>query len=147
MLTPDTVKHTVYGLLAAGFKGVTLYSDVMPANFERPAIYLELAQAERRNINCFVVEDTVRLTITYLVNLDEYGNSDENDLAVAGEKLQQLVRMGYIQVEDRAVGCTATLKKDVDRVRLELIIVYREDRADPETFPVIQDIWIKNKED
>lgn len=146
MLTADKVKDAVYSLLRGEFAGVEIHLDLLPANFTRPAIFLEMYDISTRDINRNTIEEASKTAINCLANLDKYGNTADNDLSLMSARVRKLFRDGVIYVEDRAVRCAIIAKKDGDLVRLELTATYWEERQERKQLPPMQEIKISRKE-
>lgn len=145
MLTAELVKAAVYTLLREKFPESEIYLDMLPASFMRPSFFLEQMDITARDVNFNTTEEVSKLAVYCFVSLDDYGNSLENDLSLVGDAVRGLFRWGVIYAEDRAVRCAVLSKKDADMVRVEITATYWEQRSEPEAFPTMGSVEIREE--
>ncbi len=149
MLTKNKVKKAVNALLAGQYPDYTVHVNREPAEFVRPAFLITAPRHTPRTANFAALEETVYLTITCFAAVDDYGNSDADELDALQEGVLGLFRPGYIAVEDRAVKVTASAGgSDFDRAWVDVTCVYHEVRdPNPAEYPIIQSVQTTIKEE
>ena len=149
MLTKSKIREAVNALLVQKYPDYTVYINREPADFTRPAFLITVPRHTPRAANHATLQEKVYLTITCFAAVDDYGNSDADELDALQEDVLGLFRPGYIAVEDRAVKVEASDGgQDFDRAWVDVTCVYHEVRdPNPPVLPLIQSVETTIKEE
>ena len=105
-LTPRAIKDAVMGQLREALgEGTQIYEDLVPRDFQRPAVLVELTGGAMLPLaggrNTVPLQWSVRLT--GLVESDQVNQSHLGPLDDLGWLLQSMWAGGYLKVADRAL--------------------------------------------
>ena len=88
------------------------------------------------------MSSTLYLTITCFAPVDDYGNSDADELAEMQNEAIALFRQGYIKVGNRAIKVsTSSGGQDMDRAWVDVTCDYHTPIEEPQSLPMMQEIF------
>ena len=120
-------------LLVSSFQEYAVYINACPKDFIRPSFLLEFVRLSRTDANFSTVEKTAYYTITCFTPVDNYYQSNAEDLINLQDGVMQLFLQGYINVGDRAIKVkSSTGGMDIDRAYIDLQFEYFDNRTDEE---------------
>ena len=108
-----------------------VYVNFQPSDFERPSHYIECASETVTSDNRLLVSVSSHFTVTSFLPVDEYGESDQQDLLRKQALVMSIFRKGYIRVGDRAIKVQASTGGYLpDRVFVDFQTGYFDDRGE-----------------
>jgi len=155
MITPETIVQTMKTLLRAAHPAHEdePYTEMVPQNFKRPSLYIELVGADSAPITRTTMANTEKYRVWCFAPIDDYGFSEASALRALQESVRAVFDQGYIRVEDRAPKVkTALDPPQADHAVVNITVEYTElRRTDPSTLPQHEtmetvDVQIDSKE-
>jgi len=116
------------------FPGATIYRNVMPKNFQRPSFYVEMVKfsmVPAEGTPCAVCRSG-KFRLVAFEAIDDYHNSQVDDLDDKLDRLAGIFAPGFLPVEDRAIhaGITDGQILSTDAAELTVELTWLEDLAD-----------------
>jgi hypothetical protein len=119
-----------------------VYIDLCPEEFSRPSFLIELIKVDRQQVNYKTIKEIDYFTITCFDIVDNYTNSDTINVLTIQQAVLDLLRAGYITVDDRAIKVKASIGgRDFDQAFVDLQFEYNEVVSDAaDTTPMITEV-------
>lgn len=131
MLDLIKVRDAINKILVKRYPTLTFYIDKVPKDFERPSFLIEYVTSSQDAINKDILKEQLFYTITYFSNVDEYYNVDKMDLHSVLVETLKVFRVGYINIEDRAIKIKASSGgSNENEIYIDLQLEYFEDRLE-----------------
>lgn len=116
-------------LLIDKYPSHTVYIDLCPVKFDRPAFLIELITIIQNSVNRRTVQETVYFTITCFDKTDDYAHSSTLDLIAVQQGIMGIFKKGYVRVDKRAIEVKAsTGGRNFDRAYIDLQFEYFDSR-------------------
>ncbi len=84
MISSKSIIEAVASVLGECFPTMTVNTQFMPANFSRPAIYIEMGERKLEDMGCGLVDVTAQIKVEVILPATAQGHGDKLDLAEAG---------------------------------------------------------------
>lgn len=122
-----------------------IYIDLVPQNYERPSILIELVTSKRDDVNALTVRETDFFTMTIYDEVGERYESSSRRLMELQQRTLDIFRAGYLRVDGRAPLVKASGGgRDFDRAYVDVQITYTEQRLpDAAPLPLMEQIETK----
>lgn len=151
MLTTKDITDAVEALLHETFPGEPVYRNEVTRNVVRPSCYLEFLEKKAVDANCAALDIEAAFDVTGFVPVDDYHNSDADDLSEKGERIFQLFAGTCIQVCDRWLDVVEVkVEYGLDYVQAHVRLRYMDDRPEhdwePGSAPLMERAVINRKE-
>lgn len=135
MLSIQEIQAAVEELLGGRFPGEAVYKNLVPADFTRPSFLVACGPVKMTDAGYASLDVTATVTITAFVVVDEYHNSQVEELAMRMMAVLELFAVGYLQVNDRALHVTGTEGDyEADCATVKVSLSYMDDRPGEETW-------------
>jgi hypothetical protein len=118
-------------LLKEKYPSFTVYIQACPIGFVRPSFLLEFVKHSQRDVSRLSIEKTVYFTITYYPTVDEYSQSEPEEMVCMQESILEIFAQGYVPVGDRAIkvqSSTGGMKEH--EAYIDLQFEYFDNRTD-----------------
>ncbi len=146
MLTMAAVVDAVCTELYKQWPGWAIYHNAYPADFNPPALLVEMDRQERRTMNKTLYEETALITVTCLAETDSSVSGGANALAEAVETLHKTFSAGYLPMDGRAVRFS--LKEtsfEADRCKTVFYCGFVEANVGEMSLPPMRDLHSRTK--
>lgn len=131
MLDLIKIRDEINKLLVKIYPTLTVYIDKVPKDFERPSFLIEYVTSNQDSISKDTLKEQIFYTITYFSQVDEYYNTDKMDLHSVLVEVLKIFRVGYIEVENRAITINASSGgSNENEIYIDLQLEYFEDRLE-----------------
>ncbi len=139
MITSEQIINAVNVLMVDAIEAIKqVHINVMPEDFERPALFIENPRYTREDVNFSTVRVTTLLALTYFGAIDEHAISDTAELRAAQDAMMAVFDKRYVLVGDRALKCGATIgSTGFDMTAVDVTFTFNDERyGTAETLPV-----------
>lgn len=141
MLTMAAVADAVCAALHEQWPERDIHRNACPADFDRPALLVEMSIQGRRVMNRTLYEETGMAAVTFFGETDADGAADADTLAEAAEVLLALFSAGYLSVAGRAVRVSPKETTfEADCCKTVFCCRFIETNAEAEDLPLMQEI-------
>ena len=150
MVSFNHVLAAVKQLLEIRFPGEDVYTNLTPANFKRPSWLVSFGEVNMGDASFACVDIALPVTVTAIVEEDEYHNSHFEELSRRMQSAMELLAMTSLAVDGRhlRVG-DVTGDMNYDFASLTIPLSYQDDRPNGVEYPLITDVSVsyQTKED
>lgn len=103
MLKSNEIKDAVGAILKDAYQGQDVYTKLLPKDFERPSHYVEMGGKTGTPGNMALTEVDATVRVTAFPPVDDYGDSDDEAVDLAGDELLELFLGQVVRAGDRAL--------------------------------------------
>ena len=138
MTTQLAIMDAVQALAAEALPELRrIYTDLVPSDFLRPCLLVQPVTTTREDAAQNLSRITDYYTLTVFDETDDYSNSDTRRLLEWQQRVMDLFRPGYLEVDGRARSVQAsTGGRDWDKAYVDLQFSYHDLRDEtPDTTP------------
>ncbi|MBS6501883.1 MAG: hypothetical protein KH415_09660 [Clostridium sp.] len=131
MLDLIKIRDEINKLLVKKYPSLTVYINKVPKDFERPSFLIEYITSSQDQVNKNTLKEQLFYTITYFSTVDEYYNTDKLELHSVLVEVLKVFRVGYINIEDRAITIKASSGgSNENEIYIDLQLEYFENRIE-----------------
>lgn len=118
----------------------TMYVDVMPGNFSRPAFFAFLGERKTDDGNAGLLEITQPVTVQCIDEVDDHYEASTARLAAVADSIEAAFCIGHLRVGTRALHIEGLkTQRDVDVMNITMTLHYYDERpGQGEDAPLIE---------
>lgn len=130
MLTQKQILDAVDEQLARLFTDITLYRNAEPTEFERPSAMTRISSQTMAMRTFRTVQRTVNVLVTLFCKVDDYHNTDIDDLFKQSDRVMEHFSAPGLKVADRTLDIgTVTCNPQADFAEITIPLTWDDDRA------------------
>lgn len=129
MLKQKEIMDAVEDLVQERFPTMKAYRNLVRKNFDRPSFLVACRKPSMEDATARTVDRTVQVAVTLFVQVDDYHDSQMNELADLMDNAMELFSCGAIGVKDRYLDVgSVTGEVGYDYAELVVPLSWQDDR-------------------
>ena len=130
MLTQKQILDAVDEQLDALFQGIKLYRNVVPNSFVRPSAMTRVSKQTMALRTLSTVQRTMDVLITLFCEVDDYHNTDADELSLQIDKVMEHFSAPGVPVADRVLDIgQMTCNPQADFAEITVSLSWDDDRV------------------